>query len=70
MPVSYCPTFSSNMRLPCVARDDTAMRTRPMVVTDGETVLACNGVATAAGVTLGMGIAEAITHAPDLVCTP
>lgn len=46
------------------------MRTRPVVVTDGETVLARNGVATVAGVTLGMGVAEATTHAPDLVCAP
>jgi len=56
--------------LQAVARDDTAMRTRPVVVTDGETVLARNGVATVAGVTLGMGVAEATTHAPDLVCAP
>jgi len=56
--------------LQAVARDDPAMRSRPVVVTDGEIVLARNGVATAAGVTLGMSIAEAATHAPDLVCAP
>jgi protein ImuB len=56
--------------LQAVGRDDPAMRERPVAITDGTVVRARNLRAVAAGVAVGMTVAEAATHAPDLTLAP
>src|SRR4051812_48071633 len=56
--------------LQAVGRDDPAMRARPVALTDGRVVLARNLRAVEAGVAVGMTVAEAATHAPNLTLAP
>src|SRR4051812_5235702 len=58
--------FLPGLPLQAVGRDDPAMRARSVALTDGRVVLARNMKAVAAGVAVGMTVAEAATHAPDL----
>jgi len=46
------------------------MRQRPVAITDGALVLARNRRAVEAGITVGMKVTEAATHAPDLLLAP
>lgn len=46
------------------------MRQRPVAISDGTRVLARNRRAVEAGVTVGMTVTEAATHAPDLLLSP
>lgn len=56
--------------LQCAARDDDSLRQQPVAITDGAIVLARNRRAVVAGVTAGMRVAEALTHAADLLLVP
>ncbi|GEM_PF-6425711 len=46
------------------------MRQRPVAITNGTLVLARNRRAVEAGIAVGMKVAEAATHAPDLLLVP
>ncbi len=58
------------LTLQCAARDDAALRAHPVAITDGATVLARNRRAVEVGIAVGMRVAEAVTHAPDVVLVP
>lgn len=58
------------LALQCAARDDATLRERPVAITDGKVVVERNRAAVAAGVAVGMRLAEAATHAPDLLTLP
>ncbi len=62
--------FLPGLPLQAVARDDPAMRAKPVAITDGAHVLARNRRAVESGVAVGMTVAEAATHAPDLLLAP
>lgn len=56
--------------LQCAARDDATLRQRPVAITDGRIVLARNMRAVGQGITVGMAVAEAATHAADVLLVP
>lgn len=62
--------FLPGLPLQAVGRDDPAMRAKPVAVTDGARVLARNRRAVETGIGVGMTVAEAATHAPDLLLMP
>jgi len=56
--------------LQAIGRDNPHLLTRPVAVSDGAQIVARNRLATEAGVAVGMRVAEALTHAPDLLLLP
>ncbi len=56
--------------LQCAARDDATLRTHPVAITDGQIVLTRNRRAVEAGISVGMRVAEAVTHAADVLLVP
>ena len=56
--------------LQTVARDNSALRERPVAIIDHDRILARNRDAAEAGIAIGMRISEAATHAADLLLIP
>jgi protein ImuB len=62
--------YLPGLPLQAVGQDDPTMRTKPVAITDGAIILARNRRAVESGVAVGMKVAEAATHAPELLLVP